>query len=1176
MKTAATVVSKWAASALCCSLLALAAGRPAAARQTGQPAPNVEQANKYAQETQELFEAGKLPEARAKALLALDIFRKAKLREQEGLILSAIAATYFSADPPMLAEAADFYEQSLEIARGLPDPRPQASVRHVLSRIYLLQGGQGMLSPWDRTPEQRRALEKSVEHASLSLKVFRQVQGAESLSGQLLYVLAMAHHGLGNIQEAKRFLQEGLAVAEGLKDWWSVGTVQYNLGVMAEDEGSKRQALQLYQQALESYSKVPAAQRDDDFFKEAFLLDRAYILHLTGNVQRELALVTEAAASFKEELDIRLSVKDDEGAQEARESVRDCYLQLGQREEAAKYAEPVAAAQPPKDGGAGPDWFNSAAGQGALNELRNKPSLDRILWESILKEARKVGDRPAVARASGDLGVVEVKAGNYEKAIPLLTEARELNASLNNPDAEANNRNGLGAVYTALGEYDKALAEFEAALGIYEHLGNRSGQGDSLNHIAQLQDMRGNYAEAVLAVQKAGDLWHALGDRRKEALAWANLAAMYDHMGRTNLALTLYEKALPIREDFGDLREEEVILSNLGLTHAELGDPAKGETLLRQALGIAVKAEDLEGQTQALNNLGGIYARQRKYPEALDSYREASALAARLRNPELLAVLQANEADIGLRSGDAAGSLGKSQQALETAQAAGLPVLAGEIHFGIGLALERLGRDEEALDSYYKAIETKEAIREAGRIEDFKIALAAEAADVYDRAIKLHLKRGEDERAFDLTERARARTFLDQLGADRPDLRRGADAQLVQKEHDLLGRISALEQSIARSRDGGAALQSQREQLAALRREYEDVLERLKLNSPAYASMRAVRPLTLAELRPHLDAGTTLLSYFVMDDETVAFVVTRDSPVETFRLHVKESELAAKVGWLRRFTNLRDPRPRTLRDLYDLLVAPLWGSLHTGGTLGIIPHGVLHYLPFAALNDGRRALVDDFTLFHLPSASVLPFVQRKARPAGGPMLALAQSRADGLPLLRHADEEARQVALLYSASALLTPQATKADFIARAPSSGLLHLAAHGELNTDSPLFSRIVLGPGADGDRSLYVRDVYELDLSKTSLVVLSACETQLGTRSRGDDIVGLNRAFIDAGVPTVVASLWTVDDEATGFLMQSFYRHLRSGLGKARALRLAQLETRAKYLHPYYWAPFVLTGQP
>src|SRR6185295_18995206 len=151
--------------------------------------------------------------------------------------------------------------------------------------------------------------------------------------------------------------------------------------------------------------------------------------------------------------------------------------------------------------------------------------------------------------------------------------------------------------------------------------------------------------------------------------------------------------------------------------------------------------------------------------------------------------------------------------------------------------------------------------------------------------------------------------------------------------------------------------------------------------------------------------------------------------------------------------------------------------------------------------------------------------------------------------LRYVDQEAGARARLYKGKALLTGQSSKAEVLRLAVDYNFLHIASHAELNPRSPLFSRILLTPDQSGNQGLEVREVYELNLSRTTLVVLSACETQLGTQSRGDDIVGLNRAFIFAGASTVIASLWTVDDQATGFLMHSFYTHLKRGTGKAEA---------------------------
>ena len=182
--------------------------------------------------------------------------------------------------------------------------------------------------------------------------------------------------------------------------------------------------------------------------------------------------------------------------------------------------------------------------------------------------------------------------------------------------------------------------------------------------------------------------------------------------------------------------------------------------------------------------------------------------------------------------------------------------------------------------------------------------------------------------------------------------------------------------------------------------------------------------------------------------------------------------------------------------------------------------------------------------------------------------------------LPFAEEEAQAIARLYETDALIREAATESIVREQAGASTILHLAAHGVYNPVAPLQSLIGLAPDDDAhdnrasDGWLTVGEVYGLELEKADLVVLSACESQLGDLSAGDELVGLTRAFFFAGTPTVVASLWSVDDKATGLLMERFYTHVQAGMGKAEALRQAQIETREEYPNPYYWAAFVLSG--
>jgi CHAT domain-containing protein len=356
--------------------------------------------------------------------------------------------------------------------------------------------------------------------------------------------------------------------------------------------------------------------------------------------------------------------------------------------------------------------------------------------------------------------------------------------------------------------------------------------------------------------------------------------------------------------------------------------------------------------------------------------------------------------------------------------------------------------------------------------------------------------------------------------------------------------------------------------------EYENLLLKIELSNPEYVSLVRVEPLPLKDVQHLLNPETTLLSYFVTPDTTLASIITHDA-FQTVELPFSEEVLKAAILQARISGRPDDPPPKALENLYTKLIAPVKKHLTTP-VIGIIPHSVLHYLPFAALTDGQRYFSDEYTLFSLPSASVLKFLQSKPKASDNSVLAMANGQAAGLPPSHYVEQEVKALARFYKTHLLIGKEATESALKKRAENCSILHLAAHGELNTTSPLFSRIMLSPDQENNGALEVYEIYELDLRQTDLVVLSACETLLGKRSQGDDIVGLARAFMYAGTPSVIASLWQVNDYATKDFMIAFYRQLKRGKSKAEALRIAQIKTRAKYPHPYYWAGFVLTGDP
>ncbi len=231
----------------------------------------------------------------------------------------------------------------------------------------------------------------------------------------------------------------------------------------------------------------------------------------------------------------------------------------------------------------------------------------------------------------------------------------------------------------------------------------------------------------------------------------------------------------------------------------------------------------------------------------------------------------------------------------------------------------------------------------------------------------------------------------------------------------------------------------------------------------------------------------------------------------------------------------------------------------------IVPHDLLHYLPFHALWDGARFLIDEFTISYAPSASVYRLCCLKRPQSDGDALIM------GVPDARAPQiaEEIQAVAKTFSKVRMFVGEEATSDRLAiHGPASSHIHIATHGVFRRDNPMFSSIRLGNGP-----FSVIDFYQLRLA-AELVTLSGCSTGLNAIVGGDELLGLVRGVLYAGARTVLLTLWDAHDMSTADFMESFYGHLRSSPHKARAMQLAMQDLRERYPHPFHWAPFILVG--
>jgi CHAT domain-containing protein len=253
-----------------------------------------------------------------------------------------------------------------------------------------------------------------------------------------------------------------------------------------------------------------------------------------------------------------------------------------------------------------------------------------------------------------------------------------------------------------------------------------------------------------------------------------------------------------------------------------------------------------------------------------------------------------------------------------------------------------------------------------------------------------------------------------------------------------------------------------------------------------------------------------------------------------------------------------------LRELYGLLIEPIRRHLQ-GRHLVVVPHESLHQLPMHALFDGSQYLMDAYTVSYAPSASVYALCRQKRVNTRGTSLILGVPDALA-PLI--GEEAAVVAATLPECELFLGENASQQVLRDKGATSRVIHIATHGRFRADNPMFSAIRLG---DGYLSLYDLNGFRLPVE---LLTLSGCSTGLNAVAKGDELLGLVRGLLQAGARSLLLSLWDVQDRSTTELMRSFYARFRTGGDAAPALQFAVQELREKHPHPYYWAPFVLTG--
>jgi CHAT domain-containing protein/Tfp pilus assembly protein PilF len=777
-----------------------------------------------------------------------------------------------------------------------------------------------------------------------------------------------------------------------------------------------------------------------------------------------------------------------------------------------------------------------------------------------------------------NLALVRLFRGRYAEASSLLDRAIAGLRALGNEQHLATALVNAGVLFSRLGRNAEALEYLEKALAIRRRRGDLGGQASLYNNLATTELSQGNLETAYSHFHKSLELRRASGDRPGEATTLVNLGHLDFDLGRFEAAWHRFEGALKITREIGDRAVEQGVLLKMAQALLALGRHQEALAKAGEAIEIAKSIGDRPGEVNGLKIQGGLYWVVGDRRRGLESLMKAEKIAAEIGDHLQRVEISLLLAPAQLLLGPPAAVLDQLDKYFDLQGQTGVTHHLAAAWMLRGDALLALGKRAEALAAYRRASAEIERAWSEVRVDDLLRGLVGTAASLNGRLVGQLLRLGETEEAFLVAERARGRALLHQLENRELLLGGAADAPEVAEEVELRRRLGQLERQLRAEsskldqREPGI-LKLLLEERDRVRGRYEEFRTRLEESHPRYASLVGASPPPAAEVRRRLGDDTTLVEYFVAEERLFVWVLDADS-ISAEVVEVGAAELAAEVEKLRDTILSRDFDRRAAASLYDLLIRPIESSIDHRRLL-IVPHGVLHALPFAALWDesSESYLLEKYLPSYLPSASVLSFLAGDGGSDQGRILVLGDP--DGS--LPHAAEECRRVAELHGEEPFLGSAATEGLVRRRAPKVDRLHLAAHGSFDPEHPLFSRIELAADIGTDGRLEVHEIYGLDLKQADLVVLSGCDTGLGGHGAGDDVVGLTRAFLFAGAPAVVASLWSIDDAASAVLMAEFYRRLDgSRIGVAEALRAAQLEMseHPRWGAPFFWAAFAPTG--
>jgi CHAT domain-containing protein/tetratricopeptide (TPR) repeat protein len=791
---------------------------------------------------------------------------------------------------------------------------------------------------------------------------------------------------------------------------------------------------------------------------------------------------------------------------------------------------------------------------------------------------RANGDDLGHARLCVNLATVYQRLDEHTRSLECLFEAVEVFEKAGDETALTQTYLNIAVGLSFLDRFD----ESEEMYRLCEEMSARLGLEDlwiqARYNNTYLKFLRGRYSEALTSYAQLRTQFAERQSFRHAALCDLDQAELYLRLNLSSEAAVLAQRCTEVAEVQNMRYEEAKSKAFLGMAFAQAHQFGQALAAFSQSRALFAKEKNEYWTAQidlyradVLFSLGRLWESEALAASARKKFDE-------LQHPLKSGVCKVLLARLALKLNRLKEAEGYAQSIFDITQTRRFALITFPAYSLCGEIAEHSGDLYGARMSYQRAAQQLEVHRTQLHHE-LGLTLYKGKEQVFEALVQLALldEIHGPEDAFLWAEKAKASTLADLLAHHMGSVRSEAD-------HTLLNRINRLREEMNSvyvrlrpdvaplvQRDAGAADLMKEQELALTLRDISYV-------DPEYAALQSASVVACRTLQRVLPSDTTALEFFVAREEIIAFVISSRG-LKVFRHLLPLSRVNYLHGRLRLQwekavalpAQMDSPQAveaaqRLLNQFYAELFAPMADSIETSNVI-IIPHKVLHYLPFHAFHDGNKYLGDRLNVTYAPSASVLvTMLQKKPVRNAVPLLVAVddgQHRSVALEtaILREAFPEAR---------ALCGPDSTKEAFVREGMAADFIHITTHMRLRQDNPMFSALQF----EGSWMSPI-DLYSISCN-ANLVAIGGYRTGFSQSGAGQDQLAIVRAFLYAGARSLLMSLWDAPAESTGAYYREMYHAWKNGMSKRAALKTATDAIRNAHPHPIHWSPFVLMGNP